>query len=416
MAENQEGREKMSLDFGIETTTDMGMDNTLVLDSLFGSPKGNPDDIKLNDGKSSSTTETTTKKVDAQKKEGEKPAASKKPDVFEPSAEDLLGTTEEEEENNEGDSENTSTETTDNEEDNQEGVEESPYTLMARDLIKLGVFTKGEDEKDEDFVFDDPKKFLGRFQYEVRKNVSDTISSYLSRFGEDYQNMFDAVFVNGVDPQSYLQTFTKLQDVSSLDMTKEKDQERAYREYWRRQGFGEDKIEAKLQRAKVNGELEEDSIDFHKRLVEEDAQELQRKTEEAEQLQLRKVEAKRQLVQTTTKLLNEALPSKEYQGIPLSPQIAQQALAFITQDKYKLNGEPITEFDKYILELQKPENHALKMKMTLLMLNNFDLSKVKVKEANKEAEELFRFATRTKDGKKTNSTAGKKPAVIDDKF
>lgn len=401
MAENQK-REKMSLDFGIEDSGN-GAEGQIVLDSLFATPKGDPDEITQNKQKqsssSSSTTDSTTKKAVEQKK-----VEDNKEEKVNLSSDELLGLGNDEdneddqlgEDNKEGDNKDTKKEG--------EDVEENPLTSLTKDLFKLGIFSKGEDESDEDFVFDDPQEFLKRFQYEANKKASDVISTFLGRFGEDYQDMFDAVFNKGVKPQEYLQSFVKLQDVSSLDMTKEADQERVYREYWRRQSITEDRIEAKVQKAKVNGDLEEDAVEFQKTLVDQDSKELEAKKEQAEQLAFRKSEAKRSFSQSATKILNDKIPTKEFDGIPISTQLAQQALAFITQEKYKLaNGDPLTEFDKYILELQKPENHVTKVKMALLMLNNFDLSKIHVKQANEKTTEAFKWAIKAKDGKSTTT-------------
>jgi len=74
-------------------------------------------------------------------------------------------------------------------------------------------------------------------------------------------------------------------------------------------------------------------------------------------------------------------------------------------DKYKTNsGEKLTEFDKAILDLKRPENHAKKVKLALLLKlieKDPTLSTIQKSGISKKSEGLFNELARQK---KSNST------------
>lgn len=379
-------REKLNLDFGIEDTVDAGDKEVLNL-FLGGSATGNPDDIQDKDAttSSSTTTEKTTKPVQKQatttKKEDKVPLEEEGEKNQVDVAETILNG-----ETQEGD---TSTK------DENEGGK-SIMTSLAEEFVGLGIFeAPGEDQEFDPNM--KPEDFLKLYKENNNRVINDTLEGFLGRFGEDYREAFDAIFVKGVDPKEYLQTFVKLQDVAGLDMTIEANQVKVYKEYLTRQGFPEDKIEARVIKAKANGDLEEDSIDYQKILVDQDAKELATKKEETEKKVLAERRGKQLFAQNANKILVEKAKEKEFDGIPLTDQIAKSTFDFLTQEKYTLpTGESLTEFDKFILELRRPENAALKVKIGLLAQSNFDLSKIKIKEKNAATSEAFQWAIKNK--------------------
>ena len=75
-----------------------------------------------------------------------------------------------------------------------------------------------------------------------------------------------------------------------------------------------------------------------------------------------------QYIQNVQSVLQDKLKTKEFDGIPLNPKLASELQDFLLVDKYKTtSGETLTDFDKTILELKRPENHALKVKVGLLL-------------------------------------------------
>lgn len=384
-----------TIDFGVDETINAGS-KELVNSILGGSISGDPDDIQQNvPPKKSSTTETSTTKPPARATNTPK----EDEDInFSVDDADIFG--EEIKEESSTTTETTTAKPVTTPSVKQEGEEtegDDTLSLLGQDLLKTGIFTKDEDEADEAFNFKDPQALLERFQYEKKKGVSEALDSFLSRFGEDRREMFDAIFVSGVDPKEYLGTFTKLQDLAGLDLSLEANQKKVYKEYLIRQGFTEDKAEARLLKAVTNGDLEEDATDFHKILVEQDAKtlEVQKETKQKQILAQKRMDT--EFAGNVSKILNEKLKEKEFDGVPLSTQIAQKAYSFLNDKKYKLpSGEELTEFDKFVLELKRPENHAVKVKLALLAMNGLDLTNIKAKEKNDKNIEAFSWATKNR--------------------
>lgn len=385
-----EEKEKIpfNLDFGIEDT--IGAGDQEVLGAFLGS--SNPDDVTPNDKSKSSTVDKTTTKPPIQKsvskdgKDGEKKEEEEVINV----GETVLGN-----ENEEGN---------DSQEEGEEGNKDQKTTMaaLAEEFVGLGLFQKEEGVEIDPNL--SPEDFLKLYQANKNRDINDTIENFLSRYGDDYRDMFDAVFVKGVDPKTYLNLYSKLSDVANLDMTIEGNQVKVYSEYLRKQGFPEDKIEARVQKAKVNGDLEEDSTDFQKMLIDQDAKELETQKEVKEKKTLEEKRQKQVFAQNVNKVLVEKLKEKEFDGIPLSEQIARSTMEYLTSEKWKLsNGETLTDFDKFILELKRPENHSLKVKLALLAQNNFDLSKVKIKEKNDSTTKAFEWATKGKNTSTKNT-------------
>jgi hypothetical protein len=78
-------------------------------------------------------------------------------------------------------------------------------------------------------------------------------------------------------------------------------------------------------------------------------------------------------------------------------------------DKYKTtSGETITDFDKSILELKRPENHEMKVKVALLLKileKDPTLSTIQKNGISKKSNELFGEVARqvSKSGVKSSS-------------
>lgn len=388
-----EDREKFNLDFGIEETITEAGDPEVISALWGGGTIGDPNSVKTKEEK---------EKEDAEKK---KKSSTTTPNTTQPALKkdkeeeiiDVEGLTL-------GDNEEGTTTQELSEEQENEGAgkgEKTPFANLAADFMEMGIFEKPEEGKElpDDLT---PEQFMELYQANNNRVINDTINGFLGKYGDDYRDVFDAIFVKGVNPREYLSAFVKLEDIASLDMTQTASHEKVYKEYFRRQGFDEAKVEAKLQRAKVNGELEEDSIDFHKILVEQDAKDLETKTKVKEEKTLNDRRQKQVFAQSANKVLIEKAKEKEFDGIPLTDQIAKSTFDYLTQEKYVLpSGEPLTEFDKFILDLKRPENASLKVKIALLAQSGFDLTKVKIKEKNDATRQAFTWATKGKPDKST---------------
>ena len=399
--------------FSIENTMEMGAGNAELLNDLM-SPEtstGSPDEIQ--------------KIV----KDAEPPAPDPKPDVQkgkeivpkedgkEPSGQDLISNflgdndEEEEEETEDVDPQPVKKKATeakaDVEEtgDDEEGGEEvSQFTALSRDLFKLGVFSKDEDEEDVDIST--PEEFLERFQSEKKKGAIEMVNSFIGQFGEDYQQAFEAIFVKGVNPKEYFGTYNNVASFAEMDLSQENNQVAVIKQALADQGFEPEDIDTEVERLKNYGDLETVATKHHKVLVKKEAQKLAQMEQKAEQELKQKQAIKNQYIQNVQQVLQEKLKSKEFDGIPINPTLANELQDFLLVDKYKTaSGETLTDFDKTILELKRPENHATKVKVALLLKmleKDPTLSTIQKRGVTKKSNELFgevaRQVTKAKSG------------------
>lgn len=281
------------------------------------------------------------------------------------------------------------------EEQTEEGAEEqeqvSQFTALSRDLFKLGVFSKDEDE--EDVAIDTPEAFLERFQNEKKKGAIEMVNSFIGQFGEDYQQAFDAIFVKGVNPKEYFGTYNNVVSFAEMDLSQENNQVAVIKQALADQGFEPDDINTEVERLKNYGDLENVATKHHKVLVKKEAQKLAQMEQKAEQELQQKQAIKNQYINNVQQVLQEKLKSKEFDGIPINPKLASELQDFLLVDKYKTaSGETLTDFDRTILELKRPENHATKVKVALLLKileKDPTLSTIQRTGVTKKSNELF---------------------------
>ncbi len=288
-------------------------------------------------------------------------------------------------------------------EDLEESKDDNRFSDLAKDLFSLNVFTKEEGE--EDVEIDTPEALLERFNHEKRKGAEEQIQNFLGRFGEDYQNAFQAIFVKGVDPKEYFGTYDSLASYSDMDLSIESNQEAVVKRAYIDQGMEPADADAKLEKIKSYGDLEDEAQRFHKVLVKKEAAKLAQLEQDSEKKLQQLTQTKQQYAQNVTTILQDKLKTKEFDGIPINPALAQELADFLVTDKYKTSsGETLTEFDKTILELKRPENHAQKVKVGLLLKmlqKDPKLSTLLKTAVTKEAEKIFSSVTKAKTNKET---------------
>ena len=401
--------------FSIENTMEMGPGGAELLNDLF-SPEtstANPD-----------TIENIVKPAAP-------PAAPVKPDVpkgkeivpkeegAEPADQDIisnfLGDNTEEEENEEDTPPpvtKTAKAATKEEGEDDDDVDVSPFKSLSNDLFKLGVFSKEEDEE-ENVDISTPEAFLERFQNEKKKGAIEMVNNFIGQFGEDYQQAFEAIFVKGASPKEYFQSYNKAANFAEMDLTQETNQVSVMRQALADQGFDQEDIDTEVERLKNYGDLESVAGKHHKVLVKKEAQKLQEIEKNAELQLQQKQMIKNQYIQNVQQVLQEKIKTKEFDGIPINPKLANELQDFLLVDKYKTaSGETLTDFDKTILELKRPENHTAKVKVALLLKileKDPTLSTIQKTGVTKKSDQLFgevaRQVTKAKSG--SGSTAPK---------
>ena len=386
--------------FSIQDTMDMGMGNQELLNDLMSpeSATSNPDDIQdIKDEPAPAPTKKTTSKQHAIPDPAE-PADDKKDEPVKGIQDFLYG---EDNEDGEEDEEpaaapaKKATQPADNQEDsNDEDGEEAPtsqFTALSNDLFKLGVFSKDDDE--EETPIDTPEAFLERFQAEKKKGAIEIVDNFIGQFGEDYQQAFEAIFVKGVDPKDYFGAFSQIKSFAEMDLTQENNQVAVIKQALTDQGFEPEDVITEVERLKNYGDLETVAAKHHKVLIKKEGQKLQQ-MEQQREAQLQQQQAiKQQYYQNVNNVLQEKIKAKEFDGIPINPKLAGELQDFLVTDKYKTNsGETLTDFDRTILELKRPENHATKVKLALIMKimeKDPTLSTIQKTGITKKSNELF---------------------------
>lgn len=370
-----------------------GVGNTELIKDLFGaeSTTGSPDDLEKIVKEVEDPAPDVPKKAASQKKE-EAPAEEKKP-AGEDIKSFLYGANAEEEESTTDEEapakQEAPKETGENEESSEEQT--SIFSTLSKELFKLNVFT--QDDEEEDVEISTPEEFLERFQVEKKKGAIEIVNNFIGQFGEDYQNAFQAIFVKGVDPKDYFGTYSNIQSFSEMDLSQENNQVSVIRQALSDQGFESEDIDTEIERLRNYGDLETVANKHHKVLVKKEAVKLQKMEEEKERQLQQQAAIKQQYVQNVQTVLQEKLKAKEFDGIPINPKLAGELQDFLLTDKYKLpSGELLTEFDRTILDLKRPENHSTKVKVALLLKileKDPTLSTIQKTGISKKSNELF---------------------------
>lgn len=402
--------------FSIQDTMEMGMGNAELLNDLLGpdSATSNPDDLQdivkeVQDPAPAKTKPAAAKTIgdDIVEKSTDKSNEEKKQDL----TDFLLGDSEDDEEEQDDDAPSAKpVEKADSEEEDVEDAASTKFEALANDLFNLGVFTK-EDDDDEEPI-NTPEEFLERFQAEKKKGAIEVVNNFIGQFGEDYQQAFDAIFVKGVDPKEYFGTYNNIANFSDMDLSQEGNQVAILKQALTDQGFDPEDVETEVERLKNYGDLETVATKHHKVLVKKEAQKLSQLEQKAEVELQQKSAIKNQYIQNVQTILGEKLKAKEFDGIPLNPKIAGELQDFLLVDKYKTNsGETLTDFDRTILELKRPENHAMKVKLGLLLKileKDPTLSTIQKTGVTKKSNELFGQVARQveKSATKGNKSSG----------
>lgn len=371
--------------FGIDISSSVNNSEELT-DLIFGgaSPIANPSDIT---------------KIDDEDPE-EKPQ-TKEP-VIELSADDVLNGLEDEEDTSKTSKkpeEKQKEETPAKEDESSDDV----FSTLSKNLVDLGIFTQEEDEELPKTAEEFKDKWIAERQNQVN---SDIYNFLMSKHGEEGYKIFNDIFVNGVDPREYLAKYVEVSSFKEMDLSSEPNQEKVVRESLRRQGLKEDLIDKKLQKMKDYGDLEEEASIAHELLVAQEERDLEEMArEKAEEEHFKKTQ-KAQYQANLQKILSEKLKTKEFDGIPVTDKVVREIYDYLDTEKWQLkNGDKLTDFDKELLDLRKPENLELRIKLALLLKNKLDLSKLKTSLLSKETSKIFTDLTiKEKINKRTQTT------------
>jgi hypothetical protein len=402
--------------FSIQDTMEMGMGNQELLNDLF-SPEtstSNPEDVTPIIKDAEPATPSAKPAVPKGKEIAPVDDDADEKEKGQSLISNFLGdnTDEDEDEDITPPAPVAKTTTTDTSDDNdeEEDSQGTQFTALANDLFKLGVFNKDEDDEEEPITT--PEQFLERFETEKKKGASEMVQNFIGQFGEDYQQAFEAIFVKGVDPKEYFGTYNQVVNFAEMNLSDESNQVKVIKQALADQGFDHEDIESEVERLKNYGDLESVATKHHKVLVKKEAQKLSQMEAKAEQELQQKSAIRNQYIQNVQGILGEKLKTKEFDGIPLNPKLAAELQDFLLVDKWKTtSGETLSDFDRTILDLKRPENHAMKVKVGLLLKileKDPTLSTIQKSGVSKKTDQLFGEVARQVTKAKTSSTGGSK--------
>jgi hypothetical protein len=397
--------------FSIENTMEMGMGNQELLNDLFEpeTASSNPEDvtaiIKEADPPAAPVAPEKPKgktitPIDDNADDNEKNQAS---------IANFLG---DDDDDDEEETKTVSTKTESKAETNDDDDDSSnvtQFTALANDLFKLGVFN--EDEDDEPITT--PEQFLQKFETEKKKGASEIVQNFIGQFGEDYQNAFEAIFVKGADPKEYFGAYNNVVGFAEMDLSQENNQIAIMKQALADQGFDAEDIDTEVERLQNYGDLESVAAKHHKVLVKKEAQKLNQIEAKAERELQQKQAVRNQYINNVQAILEDRLKAKEFDGIPLNPKLVNELQDFLLVDKWKTpSGETLSDFDRTILDLKRPENHAMKVKVGLILKileKDPTLSTIQKSGVSKKTDQLFGEVARqvTKAKSPTSAPANK---------
>ena len=200
-----------------------------------------------------------------------------------------------------------------------------------------------------------------------------------------------------------------------MDLTQEANQIAVLKQALVDQGFEPEDVTTEVERLKNYGDLESVATKHHKVLVKREAAKLQELEQQREVQLQQQAQYKQQYTANIQNVLQDKLKAKEFDGIPLNPKLAGELQDFLVTDRYKTpTGEMLTEFDRTILDLKRPENHEKKVKVGLLLKileKDPTLSTIQKTGLTKKSNELFGEVARQaqksaiKSGNKTSATS-----------
>ena len=383
--------------FSIQDTMEMGMGNQELLNDLFSpeTASSNPEDVtpiineadapsapakpEVPKGKDIVPPKSVDGKTDEEKLEGQSMIS------------DFLSDNPDDEEEEAPVSKVAKSATVDNNDESDEEPETTQFTALANDLYKLGVFTSEDDDEQEPVTT--AEEFLERFNSEKKKGASEIVQNFIGQFGEDYQEAFDAIFVKGVDPKDYFNTYNNVVGFAEMDLSIEDNQVRIMKQALTNQGFDPEDVETEVERLKNYGDLESVAAKHHKVLVKKEASKLQELEAKSEAELQQKAQVRNQYISNVQSILNDKVKAKEFDGIPINPKLATELQDFLLVDKWKTpSGETLTDFDRAILDMKRPENHAMKVKVGLILKmleKDPTLSAIQRTGVTKKSNELF---------------------------
>ena len=268
------------------------------------------------------------------------------------------------------------TDTTDKEE-----VELGDVQGIAQDFFNAGIWTRTKDEDgNEEELPETQEELIERGKWEITRTANQMVFNLLGAHGDEYREAFEAMLVNGVNPREYLTKFEEINDFKSMDLSSEYNQEKVVTAALKLNNWEEADIKDEIQKLKNNADLESTATRYHKGLVKREEAGLVKMQEES----ARKAEEKKQLAQLEAtnirNVLNEAAKKQDLDGVPVTREDIPKIVDFIEKKNWKMaDGSLLTDQQCAILDLDRPDNHAEKVKLSAILMKAWDKTSHKIK-------------------------------------
>lgn len=275
------------------------------------------------------------------------------------------------------------------EEGEPEEDDSNEYGEYANVLSQLGVLNLQEGE-----VIDSEEALREKILTSTHERANQMVSDYMGRFGEEQRDAaleaFDAIFNKGIHPRDWFTADAQEADLESADLDDVETQKSIFRDYMRMIGHKDDYIERKLDKHLAMEDLDEEIPVMHEKLLEVNRNRKQQLIQEHEYKMQQQAAYQQQYTQTINDRIAQAAKEGSFMGLPIGDKKAEKVRDYLTVPRYRLpDGTPITEYDRFILEMKNPESWDKRIQLAILAIDDFKTSAIEKKAVTKETNSLF---------------------------
>lgn len=404
MSKSTELHDRLDQFDSLEVSEELGDD---YLEKLFNATD-DPTPINTDPTDNKITTKETEKKISGEKEEDFNDLAPELTDEFidkidQPNKKNSLETDKSTEQHQTSPSPGGDVKSEDNTGNN--SILEGSLADFAKELYDYGILTLSENEHIPEIKT--TEDLVQQFHDEKKKGAVQLVENILSNFGEEYREAFNAIYLNGVNPAEYFTKSIEINDLEALDLSIAENQKSILQKYYKEQlGWDQNKIASKLEKLENYQDLEEEARDIHQTLLSIEKKTLREKEQQKKKEHERKLQIEAEHNRVVEQILQEKNFTKNF-GFNVEDKIIKQVKGYILEKKWQLGESQISDYDKDILDLSRPENVELQVKIgTLLFLLKTDktLSRLQKNAVSQETNNMFRFLQRdqkvkTKDDK-----------------
>jgi hypothetical protein len=284
---------------------------------------------------------------------------------------------------------------------------------LVKKLIDAGQIVPFDDEKsiDDYSITDFEELFQANFEERENKIRESTPAEFFQSLPEELQVAAKYVSDGGQDLKGLFKVLAQVEETFELDPSETSDQERIVREYLTATNFGTaEDIEEEIDSWKDRGDLENKANKFKPKLDQMQAQVVQQKLAQQEQMKQRQAAQAQKYMQN----IYETLKPGEINGVKLDRRTQEMLYAGLVQPQYpSISGRPTNMLGHLLEKYQYVEpNHGL-IAEALWLLADPDSYKNKIKEqGQKETVEKTARMLKTEEARKSgNSTVVEKEEV-----